>query len=494
MTLARSPGSTTAARAAGAGQSTGPRETAGEVVVIGGGLAGITAALDCAEAGAEVTLVEVRRRLGGAAYSFERDGLNVDNGQHVFLRCCNAYRGLLERLGSASGVRIQERLEIPVLSPGRELAVLRRGRLPAPAHLAGALLRYPYLSVGKRLSAARAVAALARLDRSDPALDDLTFGQWLAEHGQNERDVALLWDMVVLPTLNLPAAQASLGLGAFVFKEGLLSKANAGDIGFHERPLSETLAEPAARALDRAGVRVLLGWRAQRIERDGAGSGGAGRHRTEGADSGRGRSGGADAGLLVRGLGERGEEVLKPDAVIVAVPHARAAGLLEDSQPRLAGRLRRLESSPIVNLHVVYDRTVCEHRFAAGVRSPVQYLFDRTVAGGVPAGCQYLAVSLSGAFREMQSSADELRERYVPALEALLPRARGARVETFFATREHAATFRAAPGVAQLRPGPRTSTPGLLVAGAWTDTGWPATLEGAVISGHAAARAALRAP
>jgi squalene-associated FAD-dependent desaturase len=460
---------TTASRAAVSGRPAGPSEAAGEVVVIGGGLAGITAALDCAQAGANVTLVEVRRRLGGAAYSFEREGLDVDNGQHVFLRCCGAYRGLLERLGSASGVRIQERLEIPVLSPGREPAVLRRGRLPAPAHLAGALLRYPYLSVGKRLSAARAVAALARLDLSDPALEDgATFGQWLAAHGQDERDVALLWDLVVLPTLNLPAAQASLGLGAFVFKEGLLSKANAGDIGFHERPLDETLAEPAARALSKAGVRVLLGWRAQRIERDGA-------------------------GLVVRGLGERGEEALNADVVIVAVPHARAAGLLEDLQPQLAGRLRRLDSSPIVNLHVVYDRTVCERRFAAGVRSPVQYLFDRTVAGGVAAGCQYLAVSLSGAFREMQSSVDELRERYLPALEALLPRARGARVEAFFATREHAATFRAAPGVARLRPGARTSTPGLLLAGAWTDTGWPATLEGAVISGHAAARAALGA-
>jgi uncharacterized protein with NAD-binding domain and iron-sulfur cluster len=146
-----------------------------------------------------------------------------------------------------------------------------------------------------------------------------------------------------------------------------------------------------------------------------------------------------------------------------------------------------------VNLHVVYDRTVCEEPFAAGVGTPVQYLFDRTAAAGAPAGSQYLAVSLSAAEREMGMSVDALRELYLPALEQLLPRARHARVECFVATREHAATFRAAPGVQALRPGPVTSVAGLVLAGAWTGTGWPATLEGAVLSGHSAAEAALRA-
>jgi uncharacterized protein with NAD-binding domain and iron-sulfur cluster len=142
---------------------------------------------------------------------------------------------------------------------------------------------------------------------------------------------------------------------------------------------------------------------------------------------------------------------------------------------------------------VVYDRVVCEEPFAAGVGTPVQYLFDRTAAARAPGGCQYLAVSLSGAEREMQMSVQALRERYLPALEELLPAARGATVERFLATREHAATFRAAPGTAALRPGPRTSVAGLALAGSWTDTGWPATLEGAVLSGHAAAREVMSA-
>jgi uncharacterized protein with NAD-binding domain and iron-sulfur cluster len=141
----------------------------------------------------------------------------------------------------------------------------------------------------------------------------------------------------------------------------------------------------------------------------------------------------------------------------------------------------------------VYDRPVCEQPFAAGVGTPVQYLFDRSAAAGAPAGCQYLAVSLSGAEQEMQMSVDALRERYVPALRDLLPRARAANVESFLVTREHAATFRAAPGAVALRPRADGAGPGLALAGAWTDTGWPATLEGAVLSGHAAAAIALRA-
>jgi phytoene dehydrogenase-like protein len=242
------------------------------VLVIGGGLAGITAALDCAAAGASVTLVEVRRRLGGAAYSFQREGLQMDNGQHVFLRCCGAYRALLGRLGSEHLVCVQPRLEIPVLKPGAQPLVLRRTRLPAPLQLAGALARYGHMTRSQRLGAARATLALMRLRRSragrrELALDSQTLGAWLARHGQGPEAVAALWDLIALPALNLPAAQASLALGAFVFQTGLLSARDAGDIGFHRAALSEIIGVPAARALDRAGVQVRLGWRAERLQR-----------------------------------------------------------------------------------------------------------------------------------------------------------------------------------------------------------------------------------
>lgn len=424
------------------------------MIVLGGGLAGITAALDCAEAGAKVTLLEVRPRLGGAAYSFEREGLLLDNGQHVFLRCCKAYRGLLARLGSEQCVSIQPRLEIPVLSPRRRPVLLRRNGLPAPLHLAWALLGYPHLTLAQRLSAARAAFALGRLDLRSASG---TLGEWLTARGQDAASVAALWDLIALPTLNLPAAEGSLALGAFVLQTGLLRHNDAGDIGFHMRPLSETLGDPAARALADAGVGVRLGVRVEAIER-----------------------------LRVRAGGEE----LEADAVVCALPHERASALLEPLLGEEASRWSGLGASPIVNVHIVYDRRVCDLRFAAGVGTPVQYVFDRSGATGLSEG-QYLAISLSGAAGEMELSSEQLRERYVEAMAELFPRARGAVVRSVHVSREHAATFAARPGTESLRPGPRTSVAGLVMAGAWTDTGWPATLEGAVLSGHAAAREVL---
>ena len=348
------------------------------VVVIGGGLAGIVAALDCAAAGARVTLVEVRRRLGGAAYSFERDGLQIDNGQHVFLRCCAAYRALLAALGSEHRVSIQPRLEIPVLKPGSETVVLRRGTLPAPLHLAGALARYSHMTVPQRFGAARAALALMRLDRSktgavgagearppvaprgrEQALDRQTFGGWLARHGQGPEAVSVLWDLIALPTLNLPAAQASLALAAFVFRTGLLSGADAGDIGFHSATLSQTIGEPAARALAETGVEVRLGWRAERLTRAAAGIEvhGRGGRAVGGEDEEDGANGDENDR---EGADGRDGEGLSAEVAIVAVPHTRAAALLEPLTPKLARKLSALGSSPIVNLHVVYDRPVCE--------------------------------------------------------------------------------------------------------------------------------------
>jgi hydroxysqualene dehydroxylase len=441
------------------GGMSGPR-----ITVVGGGLAGIAAALSCADAGAEVTLVEVRPRLGGAAYSFERDGMVLDNGQHVFLRCCTAYRALLDRLGTASATTMQPRLKIPVIAPGGRVEWLRRSSLPAPLHLAGALARYGHLSPRDRVGAARTALELSRLDLDDVRLDGQTFGGWLAERGQSEAAVDGLWNLIALPTLNLRADEASLAMAAFVFQTGLLNDASAGDVGYARLPLSAIHGEPSARALRAAGVDVRTGWRAERLET-------------------------TSSGRLA--VWSPDEEPLESDAVIVALPHGRVAGLLPHGALLDASLLERLGTSPIVNLHVVYDRRVTDFDLAAGVRSPVQWLFDRTRESGLADG-QHLAISLSGAEREAGMGRDELRDAYLPALRELLPRARDARVERFEVVREHAATFRSAPGVQRIRPGPRTRIDGLVLAGAWTATGWPATMEGAVRSGLAAAREALR--
>lgn len=438
----------------------------GRVVVVGGGLAGIAAALDCADAGRAVTLVEVRPRLGGAAYSFERDGLWLDNGQHVFLRCCTAYRELLERLGSSADTVLQSRLAIPVLAPGRPVAWLRRSALPAPLHLAGSLLRYTHLSLRERVAAARAALALGRVNPNDPQTDARGFGEWLEQHGQSPGAVEALWELIGRPTLNLRPDDASLAAAAFVFRVGLLERADAGDIGYARGPLQRVHGEAALRKLRAAAVEVRLGCRAERIEAS------------------------PDGSLVVHGA----DEQLDADAVVLAVPHERAARLLPEGAVRDPELLTDLGTSPIVNLHIAYDRRVLEleFEFAAAVGSPVQFVFDRTGSSGLEHG-QCLAVSLSAADAEIDATADELQETYLPALAELLPGARGARAERFVVTRERAATFRAAPGARRLRPGPRTGVAGLALAGAWTDTGWPATMEGAVRSGHAAARVALAA-
>ncbi|HEV3228648.1 MAG TPA: hydroxysqualene dehydroxylase HpnE [Solirubrobacteraceae bacterium] len=434
----------------------------GRVVIVGGGLAGITAALDCADAGCDVTLLEVRPRLGGAAYSFDRDGLRIDNGQHVFLRCCVEYLGLLDRLGSRSLTTLQPKLALPVVAPGGRVAWLRRSGLPAPLHLAGALAGYHHLGPFERARVAPAAAALSRLDPDDRDIDARTFGDWLAERHQSVRAIECFWDLIARPTLNLPAAEASLALAAYVFQTGLLSDAAAGDIGWARAPLSDVHDVPAQRALAAAGAEVRLGWRATQVRPDG------------------------ERGWTVEGSDDR----VSADAVIVAVPHGRLDALLPPGALAGVERLEMLGTSPIVNLHVVYDRRVMDFDFAAAVGSPVQWVFDRTRGAGVESG-QYLAVSLSAAEEEMGMSVEGLRSRYLPALAQLFPRARQAQVIRFLVSREHAATFRGSPGVASRRPSARTRLNGLTLAGSFTDTGWPATMEGAVRSGHTAAREAL---
>ncbi|MEU4895938.1 hydroxysqualene dehydroxylase HpnE [Streptomyces sp. NPDC044780] len=462
----------------------GRRPAGRSALVIGGGLAGTTAALALADAGLRVTLVEGRPRLGGLAFSFHRSSpageLTVDNGQHVLLRCCTAYQWFLDRVGATRLVPLQDRLDVPVLDAdgpsGRRLGRLRRTALPVPLHLSASLATYPHLSLAERALVGRAALALGRLDPEDPALDGADFAGWLRRHGQSPRAVEALWDLVGVATLNATAHNASLGLAAMVFKTGLLSRPGAADIGWARAPLGELHHTRAHRALDAAGVTTELGTRVAAVSRT-----------PEGRWS-------------VRRAGRPGEEPPAgadgADVLVLAVPQREAHALLPDGALKDPGRLLRIGTAPIVNLHVIYDRTVLRRPFFAAIGSPVQWVFDRTDASGLRGApgagdSQYLAVSQSAAYDDVDRPVAELRARYLPELERLLPLARGARVRDFFVTRERTATFAPVPGVGRLRPSALTDAPGLYLAGAWTATGWPATMEGAVRSGLSAARAAL---
>ena len=449
-----------------------------KVAVIGGGLAGITAAIALAETGADVTLLEARPRLGGATCSFSRDGLTVDTGQHIFLGCCSAYRGLLDRLGMTGHTTLQDRFDVTVLAPGGSAssggttpptprrARLRRTALPGPLHMLPALGRYPFLSRTERASVARPALAMRFVDPADPAADTQRFGDWLARHGQSERTRRALWDLFSVSALNIAGDDASLALAAVVVKTGLLGKNNAADIGVPTLPLGELHGDAGATLLAKLGGQVALSTKVSAIEPV---------------------SGGGFRIALAQGA------PVTADAVVLAVPHEKAAPLIpagalpEQTVAGWAG----LGASPIVNVHVIYDRPVMDLPFVAAIDSPVQWVFDRTKISGMdrpgPENQQYLAISLSAADQFADTPVAELQEQFLPALAELFPAARDTRVTEFFVTRERRATFRQTPGSGALRPKTATARPGLVLAGAWTDTGWPDTMEGAVRSGLAAA-------
>ena len=245
--------------------------TSPRVGVIGGGLAGIAAALRLADAGVDVTLIERRPHLGGMTSSIERDGFSFDNGQHVFLGCCSSYRAFIERIGASSQVYLQPLLDVPVLSPDGTRGAIRRTKLPAPLHLAASLARYPFLSLSERLGLVRAMLALRRLDPTDPSLDTQTFGSWLARHGQSPRAIERLWNLIIQPTVNVPASEASLTLALQVFRIGFLERADGADMGWATVPLAVLHGNNAERALRESGVTVLLNASASGVTRTPAG-------------------------------------------------------------------------------------------------------------------------------------------------------------------------------------------------------------------------------
>ena len=439
-------------------------------VVVGGGLAGISAALRLADLGRPAVLIEKRPRLGSAAFSFTRDGLSIDNGQHVFLRCCEAYRWFLDRIGARDQVVLQDALDIPVLAPDGRTARLRRTPgLPAPLHLTAALAGYGVLGPLDRLRAVRGALALRMLNPADRRLDDRTLGGYLRRHGQNDATINALWGIVATATLNLDPDEASLALAAKVFRTGLLDSAPAGDVGYAAVPLGRLHDELAAKALADAGVEVLVDTAVRQVA----------------------------PGAPVEVTTASGERRIAAESVVLALPHREAfqvAPALADSR---AASAQGLGASPIVNVHVVYDRKVTELPFAAAVNSPVQWFFDRTDSSGVGQrwpGAQYLAVTVSAAAGLIDEPSRPVLDRFVPELARLLPRAQRAEVLDAFVTRERRATFRQAAGTWAHRPGFSDGPNLILLAGAWTDTGWPDTMEGAVRSGVVAAEASAGIP
>jgi len=391
------------------------------VAVVGGGLAGLSAALDLVDAGHEVAVYEARPTLGGAVQTLpRRDGdpePPPDNGQHIALGCFTEYLRFLDRIGESASVR-RLPLRLPVID--------ERGRTATIRPTALALLRYRHVSAGDRLGLLNAIA------RWDDRPHAATFGDELRARGQSDRVVDRFWDVFIRPALNLGADEASAEAGLFTVRTALLGERSDSDLVLPTKPLGEMHGDAAGRALEAAGATVETG---VRIE----------------------DTGGLDV-----------------DAVVLATPPAES----------------ELGYSPIVSVHLWFDRALLTTPLAALLGSDAHWIFDRgALTGRQPERGQYLTVVSSGAPELMELRGKELVDHIAGQLTERLGEAEllWSRV-----SREPHATIAVRPGSDAHRLGPETDRPNVVRAGAWTDTGWPPTMEGAVRSGRTAARLLTR--
>ncbi|MXZ62668.1 MAG: FAD-dependent oxidoreductase [Chloroflexi bacterium] len=436
------------------------------VGIIGAGLAGLSAGLELADRGHEVELLERRPWAGGSTYSFSDDetGDEVDNGQHVFMQCTTAYVAFLERIGTLGLTHRQDWLHVPVFDEDGRRSDLGAANLPLGLHLAPALLRYRHLTWRQKAQIVRAFLALRLMRRAERArLDGMTFEEWLRSHGQSPETIREFWDFLVIPTLNCRAEESSASQALFVIEEGFQRDPGAAALGVAGVGLSTLHVDPAVRAIEKRGGTLTTRAPIERIE----------------VDDGR-----------VAALVLRGGEQRSFDAYVSALAPWRLRGLLPD-EVRGEGAfadLASFEPASILNVHLWFDRPVADFAFAAFIRSEVQWVFNRSRAGGEDeTRRQHLVVSISAPGELFELNREALRDRLLPQLHHALPASREAKLAHYTVVKEPEATFVPAPGLR--RPGPRTPLANLYLAGAYTDTGWPATMESAVRSGLAAAAA-----
>jgi len=420
--------------------------TAPRVAVVGAGLAGLSAAVTLSRHGYGVELHERSRLLGGKVTSFTVEGVEVDNGQHVFLGCCTEFLDFVREVGMDQRIHIQPRFSATVWRRDRRPAHLTAARLPAPLHLLLAFARYHHLTARDRVRVARALQAAKR-----GGAGEIDMATWLARHGQNDSTRRAFWDPFLVPALNAPLEDVSAADGLFVLRTAFLGGRDDARIGYLTVPLAR-LAEAAAT-------------RAREVHR---------RSSVAALDVERGR--------IVALRLESGARAAC-DACIVAVPPRRLAAILGTPEAYGIAGLDAFRTQPIVDVHLWYDRDVTTADFAAILDSPVQWVFTK--------GPGYLCCSLSAAEDLVGRPERELVELCNAELMACVPELHGATLLRGAATRDPEATF--VPALGLQRPSQRTLLSNLFIAGAWTDTGWPATMESAVRSGRAAAAALMAA-
>lgn len=450
-----------------------------KVVVVGGGLAGIAAAVRLAEHGQPVTLVETRKRLGGRATSFTdpTTGDTLDNCQHVLMRCCTNLIDLYQRLGVDRLIDWHRTLYF-TNSQG-ELDTLEGDDLPAPLHLTRGLLGFKTLSLAEKFAISRGMLAIMQTSRrSRENLATESFAHWLARHRQPASVIEKFWGVIIISACNASLDDVSASYALQVFQEGFLYDNTGYEMGLAKVPLVDLYAS-AQRKLESAGGELMLGSSAQQFLYD---------HRK--------------SRISLLKLADRQE--LAAGDFISTVPFDRLAKLACNDLLEADSRLSHLEKfsvSPIIGIHLVFDapagKPVMDLPHLVLMQSPVQWLFNKGMQqvatdSGDGQAQQHLHAVISAAYDLVDKPADDLIAMASAEVRKALPGACDAKLVHARAVKEKRATFAISPGIDRYRPATTGAVENLYLAGDWVNTGWPATMEGAVRSGYRAAAAILR--
>lgn len=437
-----------------------------DVAVVGGGFAGIAAAVALAKAGRRVLLAEARARLGGRATSLvdRVTGEPVDNGQHVLFGCYRETLALIDELGQRDALFVQPSLRVPFIGPDGVRRDLRCADLPAPLNLAAGLLRWRALDPGDRARAARLAVSLVRSAAHAAPGAHETVDAWLTRMRQSPRLRQWLWEPLAVAALNQDPAEAAASMFVPVLRELFTGGRRSASLVLPRVPLSALYAEPARGYLEARGGRVRTG-RPARVTIDGS-------------------------GFAVRA----GDDRWHVSSTVVAVPWHQLDPAFDDGPPAALGPIsnaaRAMTSVPIVTVNLWYDRPVLDGELFVGlIGRTAQWVFDRRALTGE--GASHVSITTSAAARLAERDDDAIVDVVAGDLREALAGARDAQVMRATVIREKQATFSVGPG-APPRPAERTPVRGLFLAGDWLATGLPGTIEGAVRSGHRAAYELLR--
>ena len=437
------------------------------VLIIGGGFAGLAAAVDLAEQGWPVVLLERRHFLGGRAYSFtdKMTGDVIDNGQHLMMGCYHHTLAFLDKLGARHKLKFQTNPRVDFLHEHAGHARFQCPRLPAPLHLVGGLARLHSLNWRDRWHALRVGLALRGLHGNRTRLADITVRQWLNELGQTPQMQSRFWDLVALATLNESPDRASADMFARVLDQAFMHSKQDSTMVVARVGLSDLYTTDAQMFIEKRGGQVRLNASVKKI------------------DFADGRAVGV---TLESGA------TIAASAIISAAPYFMLNRMLPAElvkQHAAWQAIAQFQSAPIVSINVWYDRPVTDLEFVGLLDSPIEWVFNKNaIAGDAQRPTQHLALVISGAHEAAKQTKDELLAVANREMQRFFPAARAAQLVHSFIIREHDATLAHTVGTARLRPRQQTPYPNFFFAGDWTATGLPATIEGAVWSGQECAR------